>query len=660
MYQAIFNQLKEPRVILNINNTSFIITAYNDAFKRITGSHDRDLVGRNFLELFASGDIAGRRRTELELALRNVCVQKKAIKLPPTPSGWFKVEADGDARWWEIECAPLHDASDNRELILCTIWEITERIASNKARERTDRIQNMLLGIQEKMNDDLVEATERITHAEADLRTAKAREERLHRMVMGTQAGMFVLGGKELIIMIVNKPVTDLLQKESETLTGVSLLKAFPELSDQPLLQLIRKVQQSGKPASFLDLPVWFHRPDGSVRQQYIDCGITRVEESEGQEAIVISITDTTKVLQAKRQLLHSHKRLQQAEQLLQQAISTADMGAWSIDLKTNALHLSGRLCQIFGVPPDSEATIAKLMNAIDPDYRQLVNSKIEAGLQRHEDVVVEYPLTNLQTGQRLWIKGTGKAFFNPDGEPAHFSGVFIDITKSKEEEERRNSFIAIVSHELKTPLTAAKGFLQLLERHVNSSPKSTQQTLLRKALTQTDRMNRLIDAYLNSSKLESGKIALQLSTFKLNHLIEEIIEDLKLTSHFHHISFVACDPKPVMADKEKIGQVISNFISNAIKYSPRNTEVKVTCDYTDHDAIIRVHDHGIGISTTDQAHIFERFYRVGLVPSLPVGSFGIGLYLCSEIIQRHNGKISVESELGKGSVFSLTIPLIQ
>ncbi|MBO9661140.1 MAG: PAS domain S-box protein, partial [Chitinophagaceae bacterium] len=404
---------------------------YNDAFKRIAGSQNIELIGRNFLELFASGGGVTRSKMELELALKNVCQQKICIKLPPTPSGWFNEETDGDPRWWEIECCPFHDTSSDNDLIICTTWEITERIASNKARERTDRIQNMLLGIQEKMNDDLTEATERIFHAEADLKMAQASEERLHRMVMGTQAGMFVLSGKDLIIEIVNKPVTDLLQKSAEKLTGMPLLDAFPELSDQPLLALTRKVQQSGKPAAFLDLPVWFHHPDGSVRQQYIDCGITRVEEKEGREAIVISITDTTKVLEAKLQLQQSHKQLQQTEQLLQQAISTAEMGTWSIDFNTHSLNLSERLRQIFGLTINGEITVSEAMNAIDPEYRELVSAKIEAGLQRYEDIAVEYPLTNLQTGQRFWIRGTGKVFFNPDGKPAHFSGVFIDVTKS-------------------------------------------------------------------------------------------------------------------------------------------------------------------------------------------------------------------------------------
>ncbi|MBO9659494.1 MAG: HAMP domain-containing histidine kinase [Chitinophagaceae bacterium] len=257
-------------------------------------------------------------------------------------------------------------------------------------------------------------------------------------------------------------------------------------------------------------------------------------------------------------------------------------------------------------------------------------------------------------------MRATGKTFNGPDGKPAHFSGIFIDITKSKEEEERRNSFIAIVSHELKTPLTVAKGFLQILQRNAEATLSDLQQALISKTILQADKINRLIDAYLNSSRLEGGKIKLQLSTFHLNTLIEEVIQDLKSTTHFHHISFIACDPKPINADREKIGQVINNFIGNAIKYSPAKTEVKVTCDYTDHEAIVRVHDQGIGISQKDQQHIFKRFYRVGPIPATPVGSFGIGLYLCAEIIHRHGGKINVDSTLGKGSTFSLIIPLQQ
>jgi signal transduction histidine kinase len=170
--------------------------------------------------------------------------------------------------------------------------------------------------------------------------------------------------------------------------------------------------------------------------------------------------------------------------------------------------------------------------------------------------------------------------------------------------------------------------------------------------------MTALVHSFLDLSKLEPGKILLKRQSFDICKLVEETIAESRIITNTHNIRFEPFERINIDADREKIGQVISNLINNAIKYSPKGSTITLRCELLDNDIRIAVTDQGIGIKLKDQEKIFQRFYRVDDREMQSVSGFGIGLYLSSEIVQRHKGKIWVDSTEGKGSTFYFTLPL--
>ncbi|WP_167459400.1 sensor histidine kinase [Pedobacter jejuensis] len=168
-----------------------------------------------------------------------------------------------------------------------------------------------------------------------------------------------------------------------------------------------------------------------------------------------------------------------------------------------------------------------------------------------------------------------------------------------------------------------------------------------------------MIKGFLNASSFEAGKIYLNEETFEMNLLIDEILEDTKLLNSSHQVLLSPCTPISVNADRDKIGQVIQNFLSNAIKYSPKGGKIELSCKALDGMLQVGVHDEGLGIKIQDQAKLFDRYYRIESQDTPKIAGFGLGLYLSSEIIQHHNGKVWVESEVDKGSSFYFNLPLL-
>lgn len=242
--------------------------------------------------------------------------------------------------------------------------------------------------------------------------------------------------------------------------------------------------------------------------------------------------------------------------------------------------------------------------------------------------------------------------------------GASTDIQKLKEEEQRKGDFIKMVSHELKTPVTSIKGYVQLLLSMLQPGEKVDLsaipfQSSLQRIDKQVLRLTRLIEEMLDLSRVEESKLDLKNNTFSINDLVTETVEDVLHTSVSHSINITANADGKINGDRDRIQQVLINFINNAIKYSPHNKVVDVAIDAASGNHIaVSVKDSGIGINKSELEKIFERFYRVSGKNEEMYSGFGIGLFIASQIIERHHGKILVESELGKGSVFTFVLPL--
>lgn len=233
------------------------------------------------------------------------------------------------------------------------------------------------------------------------------------------------------------------------------------------------------------------------------------------------------------------------------------------------------------------------------------------------------------------------------------------DITKKNELERQRDTFIGIASHELKTPISTLSAYMQILEKRLQDDKQN--KYFITHIKSQINRLTGLIDDLLHVSRIDSGKLELNLKKLDLESLIKKVVVDSQLTTESHTISYKSDAHVTIIGDELRIEQVIVNLLNNAVKYSQNAHEVIIhLCTDTDKaHAVVSVKDFGMGIVKKDQPNIFQRFYRTKDKEEGRISGFGLGLYISSQIIKKHRGKIWVESTRGKGSTFFFSLPLL-
>jgi len=231
------------------------------------------------------------------------------------------------------------------------------------------------------------------------------------------------------------------------------------------------------------------------------------------------------------------------------------------------------------------------------------------------------------------------------------------EIEFRKEAERKKDEFISIASHELKTPMTSIKGYIQLLERSLDKNDVETVRTRLYKVQNQIEKLNLLIADLLDISKIESGKLKFNKKYFQFDILVDHILEMMQQSNPQLKIICKNRVSAEIYGDEMRIEQVIINFITNAIKYAPDSEEIHISAEIKGDNVHFSVRDFGIGISADHQQKIFEKFYRIE-ESSERFQGLGIGLYICQEIIDRHQGKIGAQSMPDQGSLFYFQLPL--
>lgn len=231
------------------------------------------------------------------------------------------------------------------------------------------------------------------------------------------------------------------------------------------------------------------------------------------------------------------------------------------------------------------------------------------------------------------------------------------DITEQKQFEERKDEFIARATHELKTPLTTIKGYADLLARRLTTSGDDKAVLFVTKLDAQLTRLTVFSNDLLDASKAQAGKLELDKEQFSIRELVRQVVEDVGQTVPAREIVFRGGTRQKVFADRFRISQVLTNLLSNGLKFSPPDSRVVVRTAASRDGVTVSVQDLGIGISQADQAHVFERFFQVQDPQQPKRPGMGLGLYLSAAIIEAHGGTMWVKSEPGKGSTFSFRLP---
>ena len=235
---------------------------------------------------------------------------------------------------------------------------------------------------------------------------------------------------------------------------------------------------------------------------------------------------------------------------------------------------------------------------------------------------------------------------------------VYHDVTRERAIDRQKDEFLSLASHELKTPLTSIKGYTQvLLNRAEHNGTPQREQRALQTIGKQVDRMTRLVGELLDMSRIDSNQLRMELAPVDLAALAERVIEQVQLAATRHDIVLTEPGPVILMGDADRLEQVLTNLLENAVKYSPDGGRIDVVVERHADEAHLVIRDSGIGIPRAQLPHLFTRFYRAQNVGST-ISGLGLGLYISHEIVRRHAGTLSVTSREGHGSAFRVALPV--
>jgi PAS domain S-box-containing protein len=265
--------------------------------------------------------------------------------------------------------------------------------------------------------------------------------------------------------------------------------------------------------------------------------------------------------------------------------------------------------------------------------------------------------MEEMETDKGTFILQTDKIpYFDEQNNIVGIIGFSVDITERKNLEQRKDDFITIAGHELRTPVSAIKLITQILQEMLADNPQALK--YLGKINRQSNIQANLINDLLNVSKIQTGKMEIRKEKFSLQNLAEEVAETMQKTTQTHKIIIKGKIHDKIYTDRDRISQILTNFCSNAIKYSPKGGRIVVRLKKNKNEAIVSVTDHGIGIQEKNYRGIFKRFYRVYGSGSEGYPGLGMGLYISYQLIKLLNGSMWFKSGLGKGSTFYFSLPL--
>ncbi|WP_257455806.1 PAS domain-containing sensor histidine kinase [Archangium lipolyticum] len=368
----------------------------------------------------------------------------------------------------------------------------------------------------------------------------------------------------------------------------------------------------------------------------------------------------------------NAREQLEESFALLDTFLNNAPIGLGFLSRDLRFIRTNDALAALHGKTREEEVgrelreMAPYVANTIEPLMRQVMETgEPLIGL----DTALEVPAT---PGQLRYWRVSYYPVRTKSGRIVGVGAVVVELTqerRAQEERERllreaheairiRDDFLSIASHELKTPLTPIKLHLQRLEQR-SAAGQPIPPQLAQKALAQVDRLTGVISDMLDSSRIEAGLLELEREPLSLQELIREVLAGFRPHCLHHPLEYEECaEALVVQGDWSRLAQVLTNLLENALKYSPQKGPIRVTLTRSGAEALVSVSDSGIGIPADQQAHLFERFFRARNAPVSGFGGLGLGLYISRHLVERHGGRIWVESESGQGATFRFTLPV--
>lgn len=439
----------------------------------------------------------------------------------------------------------------------------------------------------------------------------------------------------DLTILKVNKALTDLMGYSSEELIGTKIMDYACEEDKPHWHELQEAMWEKGKPNFKLDACII--KKDKSLAWVHV----TTIAYKENGVSYAFTVLDD----------FTAWKSLQESEQRLTMALTYSKMAVWELDLASRSISRSDGFDQVMDNKEDRGWNEDRLIATFIPEDQPKLKTVLDRvapgqnfdfqGCIRTSDGIIKW--LNLQGRAERLDNGRERAL-----------GTLYDVTRDKLAEREKDDFISIASHELKTPLTALKGSLQVLER-MKGAPTPMLPILLDQAGKSMNKVTALVDELLNAGRLAEGQLQLKKTKFNLSKAIDECCLHVTVGGT-HEIVKKGVQDVMVEADAERIQRVLVNFVNNAVKYAIGSKKIVIRVEQEPGQVKVAVIDQGPGIASEKIPQLFNRYYRAERSGGQYSG-LGLGLYISKEIINKHGGQIGVESTPGQGSSFWFTLP---
>ncbi|MBA2393262.1 MAG: PAS domain-containing sensor histidine kinase [Ktedonobacteraceae bacterium] len=477
------------------------------------------------------------------------------------------------------------------------------------------------------------------------LQELEAEKQKLVDIFERAPAFMAILRGQNHIFEMVNSAYYQLVGHRD--IIGKAVTEAIPEVEAQGFIAILDNVLATGQPFIGTEMKLELQRvPDGIIEDRYVNFVYEPLKNSQGERTgIVAHGYDVTDQVIARQKIEESEARLSFMADAMPQQVWTATPDGALDYVNQYAVNYFNRSAE--------EIVGEGWQKVIHPDDLaeciQLWTESLETGKPYQV-------FFRLRKSDNIYRWHLGRALPLMDEKKVlKWFGTNTDIDDQKKLERQKDDFIAIVSHELKTPVTSIKAFTQVLQNRFTRAGDEKSAVLLGKMDAQINKLTSLIGDLLDVTKIEGGQLQFNEAFFSFDELVDEVVEEIQRSTHKHTLEKQGTVKKTIYGDKDRIEQVIINFLTNAIKYSPHASKIIVKSSFEKDRVTLCVQDFGVGIPEEKQQRVFERFYRVSGNETIP--GIGLGLYISAEIIRRQKGTIWVEGKPGQGSTFCFSLP---
>ncbi len=519
-------------------------------------------------------------------------------------------------------------------------------------------------------------------HAALGGQDAEAIHLPLYDLLQQVPAPICFLCGPKHIFKFANVRYCQLSGQSGPDLIGKSTHELMPVFDIPDLAEKLDRAYTTGISFIAKEIRILSNQSNpGQAEERFFNLTYQPARNSNGEvDGILIHGVDVTEQVLAREQHEKLVKALALEHASLQAVMDQMTAGLILVEAPSGKPLMSNEKMSQF-LQPDTQDSIGYAhFSALHPDKTSYLAQEypLARALLHHEVIRQEEILHQRDDGSLMLLSVTATPIHDTEGNVIAAACLIQDISERQELARRKDEFISMTGHELKTPITTIKANLQLAQRRIkklvslaDNLPAVTitkigqVEDLIVRSLRQVDVQKRLIDDLVDASRIQANKLHFSLKICNLTYIVRNIVEDQRTLTPTRMIIFEMPQNTTitVQADEDRIGQVINNYLTNALKYSPETQPVSIGLGYENQHVQVWVQDRGPGIAQEEQHHIWERFYQIQGIVEQKGGTstgLGLGLYICRELIQRQGGTVGVESTLGHGSRFWFTLPLAQ